>query len=231
MHPGKQAAIWIVMATLLATLALADQPQPSTAGVSGGFDLLIDNPSVQKELKLSEEQAEHIRDLRRQIKDKALTKIREQSSTPRKDGNAADPQARAKEIMKAASDETLKGLADILKPEQLKRLRQIRLQQEGLNALFDPEVIKILKLTDEQRSKIQAVQDNLKKESVTLLKAGPQSNFQESLRKIMTLRRESLDKGLALLTSDQMKAWIELAGEPFEMKAAPFILQRPQIGK
>jgi len=231
MKLGNESVIWIGALVLFATPVLGNQPQPPSSSNSGGFDVLIDNPSVQKELKLSDDQADRVRELRRQIKEKAFAKIREQTSSPVKDKNATDPQAKTKELMKAASDETLKGLVEILKAEQLKRLKQIRLQQEGLNALFDPDVMKALALTDDQKGKLQGIQEDLKKESSALFKAGPQSNFQASLKKVTTLRREALDKGLTLLTADQMKTWIDLAGDPFEMKAEPFILRRPGIGK
>ena len=48
-------------------------------------------------------------------------------------------------------------LAEILLPNQLKRLNQIYLQVAGVNALNDSEVAKELEITDEQREKMTTV--------------------------------------------------------------------------
>ncbi len=229
MRARKQAAFWI--AFLLPTLAWADsQPTPPNH-TPEGYDVLIDNASVQKELKLSEEQVTRVTEMRQQVKDKILVKSREQPSNSFKKTKPVDLQANARELSKAASEETWKGLQDILKPGQLKRLKQIQLQREGFNTLFDPEVAKTLALTEEQKKKIEGIQEYLKKQSTALFKTGPQTNFQSNLKKITTLRREALDKALALLSPEQMKSWTDLAGDPFEMKSQPFMLRRPGIGK
>jgi hypothetical protein len=90
----------------------------------------------------------------------------------------------------AEQDEQLKArekeLADILKPEQVKRLREVLYQQieripVGPMVLAgDDEVGKALKLTDDQKARMRA--------------------------------RESLD---AVLTADQKKEWKKLQGAPF----------------
>jgi hypothetical protein len=47
-------------------------------------------------------------------------------------------------------------LAEILKPEQLKRLKQISYQRRGSNAFTDPDVAKAIQLTENQQKKTRA---------------------------------------------------------------------------
>ena len=53
--------------------------------------------------------------------------------------------------MSAESD---KALADVLKPEQTKRYKQISIQARGVDAFADEEVQKALKITEEQKTKL-----------------------------------------------------------------------------
>jgi Spy/CpxP family protein refolding chaperone len=227
MDRNNAAAIWVAVAALLAGTALATPQQSGSSAGSGGFDVLLDNESVQKELKLNEGQIQRIKEVMRQVRqrqDGARAKIQEVNPTNR--------QARLREVMKIASDETLKAAGDILNAQQLKRLKQIQLQQQGLEALSDPDAAKVLKLTDDQKNKVQLIQDDLRKESTAVLKARPGGSFQENLKKILVLRREALDKGLGLLTAEQMEAWKGLAGDPFEVKFESFFRRPPgETGK
>ena len=61
-------------------------------------------------------------------------------------------------------------LADILTPEQLRRLRQIRLQVEGPAALNSPKMVKALNLSPEQCAKLRALQDQVREKVQELVK-------------------------------------------------------------
>ncbi len=192
---------------------LSDQP-PASGYAASAHELLLENQSVQKELKLSEEQIQRIKATMRDIRVKA----QKENRSPK-----------TKEQMRIAGDEALQAVNVILKSDQLKRLKQIKLQQENIDALVDPEASKVLKLTDEQKTKVQAIQEELDKEINALFKPGSQVGFQAALTRRAILRRDSLDKGLALLDADQMKAWAELAGEPFELKLEPYKMRPPTV--
>jgi hypothetical protein len=47
---------------------------------------------------------------------------------------------------------------------------------------------------------------------------------------MMALRRDFLNKGLALLTPEQIQVWKDLAGDPFEVRVERFIV-RPRAGE
>jgi hypothetical protein len=116
------------------------------------------------------------------------------------------------------SEETLKALADVLKPEQLTRLKQIEVQQAGERAFTRPGVQAALKLTDGQKEQIKALTEDAAKQRRELFQGG---NAQGSRDKMTALRKETLDKIQAVLTDDQKKSWKDLTGAPFELVRGP----------
>src|SRR5882724_10625929 len=61
------------------------------------------------------------------------------------------------EIRQKFMEEIDNALTEILAPEQQKRLKEIRIQVQGLNAFADPEVQSQLQLADDQREQIRAI--------------------------------------------------------------------------
>ena len=74
-----------------------------------------------------------------------------------------DPDERAKK-MQEAQKEAEKAIADLLKPEQAKHLKQVHLQQQGAQAFSNPDLAKDLKLTEEQNNKIKTLREDAEKE-------------------------------------------------------------------
>jgi Spy/CpxP family protein refolding chaperone len=181
-------------------------------GMMGGPGMLLQNSGVQKELKLSDEQIQKIKDISQKIQDKhkgdfeALAKVDQQ-----------ERREKFQELFKSIGEETEKALAEVLKPEQAKRLKQISLQQRGSQAFNDDEVQKDLKLTDDQKDKIKTLNEDLGKDTREIFQ-NAQGNFREAGEKAATLRKETLEKVVSLLTDEQKKEWKEMTGEPFEVK-------------
>ena len=44
------------------------------------------------------------------------------------------------------------------------------------------------------------------------------SAFQERMKKMAAMRKETLDKVQAVLTADQKKSWKDMTGDPFEVQ-------------
>jgi eukaryotic-like serine/threonine-protein kinase len=103
-------------------------------------------------------------------------------------------------------------IADILTPEQMKRLRQISLQQDFGRAFSDPRVVDALQLTSEQRTQIRAIQDEAQ---VTIINLWP-NDFKESRQLWEQTWREAITRIVELLTPEQQAAWQQLIGTPFE---------------
>lgn len=179
-------------------------------GGGGGFGtMLLSNKGVQKELKATDEQAEKLNALGEQLRSKqreAFQKLQELSDDERRE--------KGRELFRTAEADLRKGLADVLKPEQVKRFEQIQLQASGPGAFASPRVEEALKLTDDQKGKIRTVNDELGQSIRDAFEADRENAF----TKIAELRKGATEKAVAVLNDDQKKTWKELTGEPFEVK-------------
>jgi hypothetical protein len=137
--------------------AMAQRPGRGFGGF-GGFGgggsgaMLVANKGVQQELKVDEAQAENLDALAQELGDKQraeFQKLQDVSQDERRE--------KMQEIGQAMNADLRKGLDKVLKPEQVKRFEQIQLQQAGLAAFATPRVQGELKLTDDQKSKLDAL--------------------------------------------------------------------------
>jgi hypothetical protein len=145
--------------------------------------------------------------------------------------DAAQEERRSKmqELTKTMNTETEKAVAEVLKPEQLARLKQIELQRAGFAAYTRPEVESALKLTSEQKEKIKTVSDEANKQLAELRPmggrgqgggaGGGRGQGGQNAEKIQAVRKEATEKIVAVLTDDQKKSWKEMTGTPFELPA------------
>lgn len=173
---------------------------------------LLRNPQVQGELKLTEEQRSKVEQLGENLREKfrGLGQELRQLS----------PEEREKRLQ-AVNAEVEKELAKILKEQQLKRLKQIALQVEGLAALRRPEVAKQVGINEGQQKRIQEILREAAEKRRALFQqrppSDPQATFQE-MRKIRKWVDEQISK---LLTKQQRKRWQKLIGEPFKFELQP----------
>ncbi|MFM9118288.1 MAG: hypothetical protein ACKOU6_19240, partial [Planctomycetota bacterium] len=109
-------------------------------------------------------------------------------------------------------------LAEILKPDQLKRLNEIVIQVQGTGALSDPEVAKQLELTEMQKEEITKVRREAMESNREEIRALIQGQDREAARKKMAeVRKATDDKVLAVLTASQRQKFESLKGAPFAM--------------
>jgi hypothetical protein len=204
---------------LAAAFGLAACLTSSTANAQGGRGMgmgmgqsgvsLLVNKSVQKELKLSDEQIEKAT--------KASTDLNERRQE--KFGELRDlEQAERQEKMQALGKEFAaesKKLADgIIKPEQAKRFGEISVQVMGFSAFNDADIQKKLSMTDEQKNKIKDMQQEMM-DKATSIREEFQNDQAGRTKKMTELRDELKSKATTLLTDDQKKTWKEMTGEPF----------------
>jgi hypothetical protein len=121
--------------------------------------------------------------------------------------------------MEKVPEAVLKGLADVLSPEQMKRLKQIDLQVKGYKALNDARVQMALKMTSEQKDNVKTIIDDSDREMREVMKEaqGGGGGFGEAMQKVATLRKEAQDKAMGVLNADQKKEWHEMTGEEFKL--------------
>lgn len=202
------------------------QPGGGFGGFGGGFGggltfMLGQSKELQEELKLSKEQVEEVT--------AALTKVREEmrdETAKLRDRNIS--QGEREEITKKVAEANNKALSSVLKPDQLKRFRQIENQQAGMGMFSKEEVQKALKLSDDQKEKIDTITKDLQRDLRELFAGGAGGAGRgrpdpEAAKKREGLQQEANEGILRVLNNDQKETLKDLKGEPFE-------LPRPNFG-
>ncbi|MGQ0635567.1 MAG: hypothetical protein ACT4QC_13215 [Planctomycetaceae bacterium] len=181
-------------------------------GLGPQFVVLRD--TVQTHLKLSADQ-------KRKLEDRLQGIIEEHMEFSQKtqDVKEADQAKEFAPYQKKAQEKMAAFLKETLKDEQLKRLRQIALQREGLLGTLDqPEVGAELKITEDQRKQLMGVMQEFQSKIAPVIREAQSGGDPEGLqRKVMKIRRELGAKAEAILTDAQKKQWQEMRGEPFAL--------------
>src|SRR5262249_49746874 len=109
-------------------------------------------------------------------------------------------------------------LKKTLKAQQLKRLRQLELQQQGPFALGRPELVKELKITVEQRKQFMGVVQEMHKKIEPLMKEAQSGGKPEEIGpKVTKIRKDHEAKIEALLSDAQKQEWKKMLGKPFDL--------------
>jgi hypothetical protein len=192
----KLAVALLIPAIFGATAWSAEPEAPEGATIKL---LLLRQKSVHKELELSAE-----------VIEKIARFTTGQSEAARKTKDLGE--AERKEAFEKLAKQNDKFLTDTLSEKQGKRLHQIMMQFTALTQLTKPEMIKELKLTDEQVTKFKEMQTVARKALVDLIQAKGGGKSE----KLAKLREETRTKILAVLTDEQKEKVREMAGPPFE---------------
>lgn len=195
---------------------------------------LAANESVQKELKMDEDQVTAVREKVQPAGFGGFRGGRGKEPAPEqqeriakfmeklqqlKDVPEDKLEAKMREVFKEELEGPTKEVEKILKPEQMTRLRQIARQQGGPAAYVAPENAKDLKLTDDQVKKIKDIADELQKDTMELFRGAGRGGFSAETREKMTaLTKEASEKAADVLTAEQKAKWKGLTGEPFTVQ-------------
>src|SRR5690606_13036576 len=223
--PHKTLSAIFTIALLLATVAAtglqAQQEEGGRrrggggfpGGFGGGFNrgggggplALLRINEVRQELKVTEDQQELIDILNDEVRESRpeFGNFREMSEAERAEWSAKFEKWNTEQTAQAR--ETLKTILD---EGQYKRLEQIHVQTQGVNALVDEQVAKTLKLTPEQVTKLKETQEANREATRAAMReafqGGRDSADRTAMReKMETLRKESEAKMLAHLTPEQ----------------------------
>jgi hypothetical protein len=202
MRTLRQMVLGFGLAALMSVPAMAQ----GRGGFGGGFGgpALLANESVQKELKIEGEQKEKV------------TKFTTDLNEKRQSAFQGVAKEERQKKMAEFNAEAMKGVVELLKPEQLKRFNQIRFQQMGAAAFGDPDVAAKLKLTAEQKEKIQGINTDAQAQRRELMQ-GFQDDREGTLKKLAAFTKELTEKAVGVLTSEQKTTWKEILGAPFEI--------------
>jgi hypothetical protein len=215
MRSISRVVLVIGVALLLVVDASAQQRQRGQGRGGrggGGLGFLIQNPGVQKELKLSSDQAEKATAAVQKVREKhqdEFAALRELQGDERREKTAS--------LNKTVSSEEVKALEGILSQDQLKRLKQIQLQSRRAQAFTDPEVESRLKLTADQKEKIKTIADDARAEMRELFQGGG-GDRAEMAKKMAAMNKTTMEKISAVLHPDQRETWKEMTGAPFEVQ-------------
>jgi hypothetical protein len=219
MRPQVQCVLTAVLASLLASPIQA-QVTPRAALVSllqdgAGKPLLLANPKVKQEIKLTEEQDSRIRKIIREAANKYEPEFRK----------AGLDRERLLKVSLEAIQQTRerlnKALPDILTPDQMQRLDQIQIQDNGILCFKRPDVQKKLKLTLRQKLEILKIGGDLKQQIDAVIKdasSAPLRKAPAAIQKAKELKNAATEKAVQTLTSEQKKIWKDMNGEPFDLK-------------
>ena len=192
----KWAVALLVVAVCGATAWPAEPDMPEGTVVKL---LLLRQKSVQKELDLGADVVKKITDFTNAQSEAAQKAL----------GLGEGPRKAAFEKLAKEND---KFLADNLNAKQSKRLDQIFLQFTALTQLTKPEMIKELKMSDDQVKKFKEMQTGARKALAEVLRSKDAGKSQ----KLAKLHQETRTKVLAVLTDDQKTKVRDMVGPPFE---------------
>jgi hypothetical protein len=193
-------------------------------GQRGGGLQILRIPTVQQELKMTDAQIAKLDAKQDEVQNGSREAIeaaggfqalREMSDEDRQ------------KLMAKIGDLQNKAVADVLDANQLKRYKELVLQREGPLAAARKDVAEALKLTEEQRKQIQAIQQGLNQERMQSFQSLGRDAAPEERQKAMLKLEESQAKAgervLALFNDARKAAWKEMTGAPFKFPAP----QRP----
>jgi Spy/CpxP family protein refolding chaperone len=211
-------ALVLSVGLLLASTATA-QPGGGFGQNLGLANFISFNQGLQDELKVSKEQAEKLTTALNKVRED----LREDTAKLRERGLAQEDRDK---INKKVNDANAKAVESVLKPEQVKRLKQIENQQGGLGifSVFSKEEAKTaLKLTDKQDEEIKDISKDLQKDMREI--GGGRGGFgafdPESQKKRADLQKEALAAATKLLNDKQKTTLKDLIGEPYTLVFAP----------
>ncbi len=210
MRTLSKTIVALGLVALMAGPALAQQGRGGGRGMGGGgLGMLLTNASVQQELKLDATQIEKAKDV--------AAKAREKMTSAVEGLQGEERFAKMREVGKGINDEINTSIKTFLSKEQVHRLHQIQHQVQGAQAFADEHVQKHLKLTDAQKSEIDAILQASNTEMRSLFQ-GFQSDPEGTRTKITEHRKATLDKVTSKLTDEQKTSWKEMLGSHFDIK-------------
>jgi hypothetical protein len=113
----------------------------------------------------------------------------------------------------------LRGLTEMLRPEQLRRLRQIQLNVVGPPVFVEPEIQRALQLDDRQAAEVDARYNEMRKTWTLILfdhEPGP-----ERERRMRIARDATSQRLMEILTEAQKRTWKQCLGRPFSLEPPP----------
>jgi hypothetical protein len=220
MRTGYRLVLLFGVLAAVQAAALAQGVVANSAGAGPkpmGPGLLFDK-RVQTDLKLTPEQLAKISKISSDIE---LAHKEEGDKLGKRYEELANRENELNLLMYA---EVRRAAADFLKPEQLRRFREMEVRLLGVNAFEDPEVRRGLGLTDKQTAALKAIKEKAQKQGNLISQkaqteagddpAKQQQAYQKVQQEQAALGKDTLEQMVGQLTPDQQKKWKEMQGQP-----------------
>jgi hypothetical protein len=213
----RGVGLFVFLGLVAAEAAAQEVPEEARREIahnlSGPF--VVFREAAQADLKLTDEQKEKVEEhLRERLPDimpffESLQGV-----------NGQEREKKLQTFRHEAHEKLTPVLKATLKEDQIKRLHQLELQQEGPLALFhgEPKIAKDLKITQEQRKKFMAVVQDLQRKVKPLSEEAESGGNPEEIRpKVMKIKKEHELQIEALLTDSQKEQWKVMLGKPLAL--------------
>lgn len=227
-------------AAVAASASAQGRPGGGFGGGFGGqisaYGMVSTNKVLQDELKVTDEQKTKLEDAMKPIGEK-----RRELFGNRQGGGQRPTEEQLKERtekMAKLSEDTKKAVEGVLDAKQAKRLSEIDYQVMGFAAFTNKEVQEKLKLSDEQKTKIKDINEEVQKDTAEVRKDMPRfggqgqrpseedmKKFADIQKKTEALRKDAAEKAAEALTAEQKKTWKDMVGEKFDTAK---LMQAPQ---
>ena len=219
--------------------------------MGGGIAGLLRSEQVQGELKLKDEQKSKLSEMAEEQRAQMRERFGGQDRGNREEMSEAERQAQREKMMKEFQErakKTEEQIRGILDAEQFKRLKQIEMQQQGVNALTRPDIAQALGLTEEQQLKMKEVFESAQKQRQEMSEEQrslfqgfrdatdeQRATMREKMEQFRTkgeaIQKETQQKAMGLLTADQKEKLKGLMGTPFKLEQRGGMFGRPGGGR
>jgi len=209
----------LMLGAAMAATAHAQASSGPRRGFSGRGSLLglLRIETVQKDLKLGEQDIAKITELGSKLREEA----RGQFAAVREIEDAQQRRAKMTELSNQRDRKAREQLREVLSREQMMRLYQIRMQvRSAVESLANRYVARRLELTEDQQQKLAEISKAAQESRSGLfggLRDATQEQRREASEKARKIRTEANEKALAVLTAEQKKAFEEMKGEKIEL--------------
>lgn len=178
-----------------------------------GPQFIVFRDKVQKDLKVSDDQ-------KQKLQERMQSVLQEMMESFQSFGGL-DPEEHGKKMglyRQKAEEKQIAFLKDTLTKEQLKRMRQLTLQREGLFSLGHPEMTAELTLTDQQKHQFMTLIQEMQEAMEPVMKEAQSGGRPEEIGpKLMKTRRQFEGKIEKILSDAQKRQWDRMLGKPLDL--------------
>jgi Spy/CpxP family protein refolding chaperone len=215
----------LVFGATFVSASAAEGPGGSRRGMGRGMGMsrggllgLLMMEQVQKDLKLSEDQVAKVNTISEELRGE----MRQEYGTLREIQEPEKRRAKMAELSAKFDRDSRTKLADVLNKEQMSRLDQIQMQvRPAAESLTEKEVADKLKLTDEQKQKLEQINKDMQAKQSELFRSMREASREqrtEASQKMRKIRSDTDKQALDVLTAQQKEEFEKMKGKKIELQ-------------